>query len=84
MVALSLILHGDLAFPELKDKPVIHLGNDAPPIVIAGLEHGTESGAPSIVMRLDLPDGQTVLAETTLKLFLTAADALRTRFGDPR
>jgi hypothetical protein len=35
-------------------------------------------------MRIDLDDGSVVLAETSLALFLTVADGLRARYGDPR
>jgi hypothetical protein len=75
---------GDGAYPDLVGREVIHLGNDSPPIGITGLEGGMASGAPSVMIRLDLPDGRTVLAETSLKLFLTAAEALMARYGDPR
>jgi hypothetical protein len=44
-----------------------------------------ESGKPSVCIGVFLPNnGGCVLAETSLALFLTAADALKARFGDPR
>jgi hypothetical protein len=43
-----------------------------------------ESGKPSVALGFELPDGRWVLAETSLALFLTAAEALRARYGDPR
>ena len=70
------------AWPDIADRAVIHLSNDAPPIQIAALSAGMKSGAPSIAIRLDLPDGTVVLAETSLRLFQTAAAALHGRFGD--
>lgn len=51
---------------------------------IGGIERGMQSGAPSVMIRVETPDGRTVIAETSLKLFLTAADALRAALGDPR
>jgi hypothetical protein len=67
----------------LADGTLIHLGNDAA-IEIGGLEAGMASGRPSLAFCFTLPDGRVVLAETSLVLFLAAADAFRARFGDPR
>ena len=68
----------------IHDGRVIWLGNGAPPIAIAALKGGMISGKPSVAIRLDLPDGRTVIAETSLVLLLAAADTFRTRFADPR
>lgn len=46
-----------------------------------GLKAGMASGKPSVAIRLDLPDGKVVIAETSLALFLGAASALHTKFG---
>lgn len=35
-------------------------------------------------MPVDLEDGRTVLAWSSLAVLLTAVDAMRARFGDPR
>ena len=82
MLALTVRLEGDGAFPDLRNKEVIHLANNAPPIQIAALEGGMTSGAPSIVIRVDLPDGRVVMAETSLRLFQGANNVLRARYGD--
>jgi hypothetical protein len=50
---------------------------------VAALPRGTVSGKPTVTFRVDLPDGTVVLAETTLSLFLSAADAFKARHGDP-
>jgi hypothetical protein len=75
---------GDGAWPDLKEKAhegkLIHIG-DGSVIGVGGLAGGMESGAPSVMLRIDLPSGETVLAETSLRLFLLAAEALRARFG---
>jgi hypothetical protein len=86
MVALKIELEGDGIYPDLigQEHRIIHLGNDAPPIGISGLPGGMTSGKPSVMLRIDLPDGRVVMAETTLRLLLTAADAFRTHYGDPR
>ena len=53
-------------------------------IRIACLEAGMQSGKPSVVIATEQEDGSFVLAESSLALFLTAADAFKARFGDPR
>jgi len=68
---------------------VVHLGNGTA-IGVTGLKGGMSSGKPSVMLRFDLPpedgfpQGRVVLAETSLALFLMAADGLKARFGDPR
>lgn len=85
MPVMRIILQ-EPAWPEIdRDDPrVIWLGEGSPPIGVTGLEGGMKSGKPSAALRLDLPDGRIVIAETSLALFLTAADALKARYGDPR
>lgn len=51
---------------------------------IAGLSAGMTSGAPSVMIGVELPDGTKVIAQTSLKLLLVAAAALVARHGDPR
>lgn len=45
---------------------------------------GTESGKPAVGFRIELEDGRTVGAWTTLALFQAAAIAIAARYGDPR
>lgn len=73
--------HSDGVWPDLDPAKIRHTTG---PIFVAGLAAGMKSGAPSVAIRISLPDGTTVLAETSLSLFLTAADALRAAHGDPR
>jgi hypothetical protein len=83
MNGLNIYLEGDGAWPDLLDKKkedIIHLGNGTS-MSVAALSNGMVSGRPSIMLRLDLPDGKVVLAETTMRLFLSAADVFRTRYG---
>lgn len=56
--------------------------DDDPPIQIGALEGGMVSGRPSVAIRIDLPDGRIVVAETSLRLFQVANAALLGRFGD--
>ena len=52
-------------------------------LTIAGCPEGTENGYPSVLLIHDV-GGTPVLGETTLALFLTVADALKAKYGDPR
>lgn len=82
MPAMHIILQ-EPAWPELSapDAKVHHTNK---PIGVTALAGGMQSGKPSVALRIDLDDGAVVIAETSLALFLTAADALKARYGDPR
>lgn len=85
MPVLSLHLRGDGAFGQLRaahGDPVV-ASNDSP-IHVATLDSGMVRGKPSIAFGIVLPDGRWVFAETSLALFLVAADAFRAAHGDPR
>jgi hypothetical protein len=81
MPTMTIILNGDGAWPDLDGKHVVHLGNDAPSIQVAALGGGMESGRPSVAIRLDLPDGSVVVAETSAQLFISVARAIAGRYG---
>lgn len=82
MPMLSIHLEGDGALGTVcAGRQVIHLTNE---LHVAGLAAGMQSGKPSAAFAFVLPDGRAVIAETSLALFLMAADALKARFGDPR
>jgi hypothetical protein len=80
MIGLHIILDGEGAWKDLFDKQV----REATDIHIAALPNGMASGKPSVAFRLDLSDGSVAIGQTSLALLLTAADALRLRYGDPR
>ena len=40
------------------------------------MPNGTDSGRATVMLEVSLPDGRIVIAETTLRLFLTAAAAV--------
>ena len=71
---------GDGAWPDLVGKEIIH----ATTIAVAVLPDGMRTGKPSVSIRIDLENGQHVIAETSLALLLTCADSARARYGDPR
>lgn len=80
--AFHLFPRGDGAFEELLASNATLI--EAELQAVGGLAEGTKSGAPSVGMLVRAPDGQQYLVQTTLRLFLTAADALRAVHGDPR
>lgn len=82
MIGMIINLNGDNAWPDIQDKEIIHLSNDAPPIQVATLEGGLASGRPSIAIRIDLPDGKVVVVETTARLFCSAGRAIQAKYPD--
>ncbi len=82
MLGIIVHSHGDGVWRDLQGRQVIHLGNEAPPIQIAALDGGTVAGRPSVAIRLDLPDGRTVVAETSLALLVGAAELLLVHYGE--
>lgn len=89
-LTLSFVPTGPLTetqWPDLDRENVIHLGNDAPPVRVAVLHGGMSSGQPSIALRIDLPDGRSIIAETSARLFCMAARGIMAKyprlFDDP-
>ena len=80
-IRMVAIIAREGAWRDLEDKEVIHLANEAPPIQVAPLRGGMASGRTSVAIRVDLPNGRAVVAETSLRLFLQTADVLRARYG---
>jgi hypothetical protein len=79
MPVLKILMNAEGMNKELDPEKIIHLKT---PITVGALEGGMESGKPSIAFMFDLPDGRTVIAETSLQLFVTAARAFTAKFGD--
>jgi hypothetical protein len=82
MLGLIIKLNGDAAWPDLRGKPFIQLGDGSKPIEVTTLEEGMKSGRPSVAIRLTLPDGRAVIAETSARLFCSAARAIMARYPD--
>jgi len=80
MAQLHISLEGDNAWTDLKEHPerIIHTTNDWH---VAALSGGMNSGRPSVAIRIDLPDGQVVIAETSMRLFLGAAMTFMGRYS---
>lgn len=71
MPVLSVITNGDNCWPDLKQKGFI----EGRWVGIARLPNGTVQGNATVTVRIELPDGRTVLAETTLALLSSAVRA---------
>ena len=80
MPVINLKLDGDGAWPDLKREDVIEAGGA---IGMAPLAGGMSSGKTSVTLRIDLPDGRTVLAQTSLAALSVAIKAIWARYGDP-
>lgn len=76
MIPLEIIMDGEGKWPDINIEGDLQS--------VAALPHGTESGKPTVGFKVVLPDGKVVFAQTTLSLFLTAGDAFKARYGDPR
>jgi hypothetical protein len=83
VVAIDIRLNGDGAMQDWVDegREVVVADKTLRVMALAG---GMTSGKPSVGFGMLLPDGRVVFAETSLALFLAAADAMKARYGDPR
>lgn len=73
MPALQIFTDGDNCWPDLRATGFV-IGEW---VGIARLRVGTVNGNATVTVRIQLPDGQTVLAETTLALLEGAMSAFR-------
>jgi hypothetical protein len=78
MALLKIFLAGDGMLEGIPRENVIIADND---IKIGGLAGGMTSGKPSISFAITLPDGKVVFAETSMRLFHTAAKAFASKYG---
>lgn len=52
------------------------------PITIAGLPAGMVSGKPSVNFTFELPNGEVVFAETSMRMFQLAAKMFIAKYGE--
>lgn len=76
MIALEIIMNGDSCWPDLV------LFEEGERLAIAVLSGGTTEGHPSVTIRIDLPSDRIVLAQTTARLFCTAAKMIEAKYPD--
>ena len=74
----------DLGITTPNDERILKPREDGAGLEVGGLAVGTQGGKPTVMLVTELEDGNVVILETTLALFLTAGDALKARHGDPR
>ena len=72
MPTLDIHTNGDNCWPDLAGPNAFVVGQL---VGMARLKNGTVSGKPTVTVRIELPDGRTVLAETTLALLSQAIRA---------
>lgn len=68
------------AWPELNDDPNLYVA--AASWGLAAIEGGMTSGAHSVALRLEMPGVGTVLAETSMALWISTTCALRGAFPE--
>lgn len=78
MPAMSLVFDGDGALAGIDRAKIVHVTE---PIKVAALKGGMQSGKPSVAFLIPLPDGKTLVAETSMELFHAAARGFAARFG---
>ena len=82
LIPLRIILDGEGAFTELQPKVTAGQVEQGQVAAVAALPRGMNSGKPSVMAQVDLPDGRVVMAETSMRLFLMASRAFRIRYGN--
>ena len=83
MLQLTVNLEGDGAWPDLIEKEFIH-AREGSSIQVAPLDGGMASGLPSVTIRIDLSDGKVLVAETSARLFVMAADIIAAKYPKVR
>lgn len=79
MPHIDLRLNGEGALFGIPAEQILEADPEQP-LMILGLESGMRSGAASVAICFKLPDGHTVFVQTSLALFVSAADALRAKY----
>ena len=76
MIPLKINLEGDGCWPDLEGVP----GDPTKTGIlteVAYLPDGMTGGFPSLTLRCEMEDGKTVLVQTSARLFVTAAAAIK-------
>ncbi len=76
---IDLQLEGDGSSKHLAGKVIHECGAL---LHIAALDGGMASGMPSLMIRLDLPNGEYAIVETSVRAFLDAGAAIHAKFED--
>lgn len=81
MPVMDVVLDTTNLWPDLKEMPhaIIHTTTN---LQVAVMEGGMASGRPSIMIRIDLPDGRVVLFETSARIYCSGAKIIMAKFPD--
>lgn len=79
MIPLSIMFQKEddpVLWPDLNGKNIHFV--EAPKLAV--LDQGMSSGAPSVSIRLDLPNGEHAIVQTSAKLFVIAANMIKAKY----
>lgn len=80
MIQTGIILDGDGCWPDARpDNPQCEFIEYPISIDFARLRKGVQSGASSVTIRINRPDGTFVITQTSMKNFLAVAQAFQTK-----
>jgi hypothetical protein len=82
MVPLSIRFHDDkdeLIFPDIEEGQGYEAHVSEVVVVANGVEGADGITRPSVVLRIELPDGKVGVAMTTARLFCTFADMIKAK-----
>lgn len=74
-------LDADGCWPDMQQAHLEGRVIETNEISVAALQSGMQSGGTSVAFRINLPDGRIVFAQTSLKLYMLAAELFRQRYG---
>lgn len=74
---VDVVLDGEGAWPDLAGCGKFHHEQRPKRLSFARLPRGMTSGRSSVAIRIDREDGTVLVVETTMRLFLSVADAFR-------
>lgn len=75
---VTIVRQGEPPWSDIDPERLIHQTD----LRVAILEGGMASGAPSVALRFDLPDGEVLIAETSLATFTSVMAAARGAFPE--
>jgi hypothetical protein len=71
LTPLTIVLNGDNCWPDLKERGFV----EGAFVGLARLPNGTEGGKSAVTARIELANGQVILAQTTFALLRAAVQA---------
>lgn len=85
MIPMNIRFAAPPVYPDLKAEKteaqiIDATGPSIKQIEITAVDGGMGSGRPSVMIRVDLPDGRVFLTETSARLFCSAARAVMAKY----